>query len=167
MTSIIKVDQIQNAAGGVPTAADLGLNVSGTVLNVGQYETNSTYDNTSSAWTTMWAPTYTPVKTSSIIIVNMKFNLRAYRNGGADGRAGYRVLVNGSEYCSAPYIGCYDYGGHGIWIAQTHSENLLLSNTTGATYTITLQTSTQNLCTAVNFNEASSKSSIVFTEIAG
>ena len=34
MTSIIKVDQIQNAAGGVPTAADLGLNVSGTVLQI-------------------------------------------------------------------------------------------------------------------------------------
>ena len=33
MTSIIKVDQIQNAAGGVPTAADLGLNVSGAVLD--------------------------------------------------------------------------------------------------------------------------------------
>ncbi len=32
MTSIIKVDQIQNAAGETPTAADLGLNVSGSVL---------------------------------------------------------------------------------------------------------------------------------------
>jgi hypothetical protein len=32
MTSIIKVDQIQTTAGGTPTAADLGLNVSGTVL---------------------------------------------------------------------------------------------------------------------------------------
>ena len=32
MTSIIKVDQIQTAAGGVPTAGDLGLNVTGSVL---------------------------------------------------------------------------------------------------------------------------------------
>lgn len=32
MTSIIKVDQIQNAAGGVPTAGDLGINTTGTVL---------------------------------------------------------------------------------------------------------------------------------------
>ena len=34
MTSIIKVDQIQNVAGGTPTAADIGLNVSGSVLQI-------------------------------------------------------------------------------------------------------------------------------------
>jgi hypothetical protein len=34
MTSIIKVDQIQTAAGAAPTAAGLGLNVSGSVLQV-------------------------------------------------------------------------------------------------------------------------------------
>tara|TARA_R110000782_G_scaffold154784_1_gene247090 strand:+ start:677 stop:1240 length:564 start_codon:yes stop_codon:yes gene_type:complete len=34
MTSIIKVDTLQTAAGGVPTAGDLGLNVAGTVLQV-------------------------------------------------------------------------------------------------------------------------------------
>ena len=42
MTSILKVDQIQNAAGGVPTAADLGLNVTGSVLQV----KNLTYTDT-------------------------------------------------------------------------------------------------------------------------
>ena len=34
MSSILKVDTLQTAAGGVPTAADLGLNVTGTVLQV-------------------------------------------------------------------------------------------------------------------------------------
>ena len=34
MTSIIKVDQIQTASGSAPTMADLGLNVSGSVLQV-------------------------------------------------------------------------------------------------------------------------------------
>ena len=34
MTSILKVDTIQTAAGGTPTAADLGLNVTGSVLQV-------------------------------------------------------------------------------------------------------------------------------------
>lgn len=34
MSSIIKVDQIQTVAGGAPTAADLGLNVSGNVVAV-------------------------------------------------------------------------------------------------------------------------------------
>ena len=36
MTSILKVNQIQTTAGGVPTAADLGLNVTGSVLQVAQ-----------------------------------------------------------------------------------------------------------------------------------
>lgn len=36
MASILKVDQIQTAAGGTPTAADLGLNTTGTVLQVVQ-----------------------------------------------------------------------------------------------------------------------------------
>jgi len=34
MTSIIKVDQIQTTAGGTPTAADLGLNVSGSLNDI-------------------------------------------------------------------------------------------------------------------------------------
>jgi hypothetical protein len=34
MTSILKVNQIQTTAGAVPTAADLGLNVTGNVLQV-------------------------------------------------------------------------------------------------------------------------------------
>ena len=41
MTSIIKVDQIQNAAGGVPTAGDLGLNTTGTVLKVSHFTNNT------------------------------------------------------------------------------------------------------------------------------
>ena len=36
MTSIIKVDQIQTAAGAAPTAADLGINTTGNVLQVVQ-----------------------------------------------------------------------------------------------------------------------------------
>ena len=43
MTSIIKVDQIQTAAGGVPTAGDLGLNTSGNVVAV--YNSISTLQN--------------------------------------------------------------------------------------------------------------------------
>ena len=37
MTSIIKVDQIQTAAGATPTAADLGVNISGSLLQVVEY----------------------------------------------------------------------------------------------------------------------------------
>ena len=48
MASIIKVDQIQTAAGGTPTAADLGLNVTGGVIAVTEYKPSSATVNTSS-----------------------------------------------------------------------------------------------------------------------
>lgn len=38
MTSILKVDTIQTAAGGTPTAADLGLNVSGTPVQIKNFK---------------------------------------------------------------------------------------------------------------------------------
>ena len=41
MTSIIKVDQIQTAAGATPTAADLGINTTGSVLKVSHFTNNT------------------------------------------------------------------------------------------------------------------------------
>ena len=41
MTSLIKVDAIQKLNGSVPKASDLGLNVTGTVLQVQNFQTGS------------------------------------------------------------------------------------------------------------------------------
>ena len=50
MTSILKVSTIQNTAGGAPTAADLGLNVTGSVLQVKSFnQTSSVTYSASSA----------------------------------------------------------------------------------------------------------------------
>ena len=51
MSSILKVDQIQLANGSTPTAGDLGLNTTGSVLQVKNAEVNSvaTYSNSASA----------------------------------------------------------------------------------------------------------------------
>jgi hypothetical protein len=70
MSSIIKVDTIQTAAGGTPTAADLGLNVTGSVLQVVQ----GTYSTTTGNSTTSYADTglsasITPTSSSSKILV--------------------------------------------------------------------------------------------------
>ena len=43
MTSIIKVDNIQTTAGAVPTAKDLGLNVSGSLLQVVEYHSTAAF----------------------------------------------------------------------------------------------------------------------------
>lgn len=49
MTGVLKVDTIQRNNGAIPTAADLGLNISGNVVQVvQQVNTNSSYASTSS-----------------------------------------------------------------------------------------------------------------------
>ena len=70
MTSIIKDDQIQTAAGGVPTAADLGLNVSGSVLQVQSSVLNTSSGLSSSSWVdTGLSVTLTPKSTNSKFII--------------------------------------------------------------------------------------------------
>lgn len=73
MTSIIKVDQIQTAAGGVPTAAALGLNVSGTVLQVVSSEYSNSNTNTTSGTyvSTGLSCSITPTSTSSKILTTV------------------------------------------------------------------------------------------------
>ena len=78
MTSIIKVDQIQNTAGGVPTAADLGLNVSGSVLQVKQTVVTNTFSTTVGGGfveMTDFRTTITPSSTSSKILVKGSLNV--------------------------------------------------------------------------------------------
>ena len=73
MSSIIKVDQIQTAAGGVPTAADLGLNVSGTVLQVVRHSLTSNIATASTSYVpTGHSVSITPKASNSIILVEFK-----------------------------------------------------------------------------------------------
>jgi hypothetical protein len=70
MTSIIKVDQIQNAAGGTPTAADLGINTTGTVLQVQSEVLNTSTGMASGTWLDIGlSVTLTPKSTTSKFII--------------------------------------------------------------------------------------------------
>ena len=93
MTSIIKVDTIQTAAGGVPTAADLGLNVSGSVLQVkqGASSSNIVFNLTLGTGTTIFTgPTITPSSTSSKILVMAQHSTE--KNTGSAGS------ISGNNY---------------------------------------------------------------------
>jgi len=73
MSSIIKVDTLQTAAGGVPTAADLGINTTGSVLQVVQEYVASTGGVATTS--TAFAPSgiiasLTPKFSNSLILVN-------------------------------------------------------------------------------------------------
>lgn len=97
MTSIIKVDQIQTAAGGVPTAGDLGIDTTGTVLeHLEGYCDGRTVGGvvfpTVSSWinfaTTTYADvagstiTYTPPAEATTVIYKFTFSFFGSTNGG-------------------------------------------------------------------------------------
>jgi hypothetical protein len=70
MTGILKVDTIQKNDGSVPTAADLGLNVAGAVLQVVQNSTSTAVSTTATDWTDSGlSASITPSSTSSKILV--------------------------------------------------------------------------------------------------
>ena len=77
MASIIKVDTIQTAAGGTPTAADLGLNTTGSVLQVVKGEQSGTLTVNTSAATTYVSVSITPQSTSSKIYLTCSVMLIA------------------------------------------------------------------------------------------
>jgi hypothetical protein len=97
MTSIIKVDQIQTAAGGVPTAGDLGINTTGTILEhieghcdgrtVGgvvfpTVSSYSTFASTSYADVQGSEVTYTPPSDATTVIYKFTFSLHGSGQGG-------------------------------------------------------------------------------------
>ena len=72
MSSIIKVDTIQTAAGGVPTAGDLGLNITGSVLQVVQanFASNSIVSSTTWSATAVEA-SITPTSSNNKIFISI------------------------------------------------------------------------------------------------
>ena len=77
MASIIKVDTIQTAAGGTPTAADLGLNTTGSVLQVVQAveQRASSANSSATSYTNVTGLecAITPTSASSKILVQASF----------------------------------------------------------------------------------------------
>jgi hypothetical protein len=106
MTSILKVSTIQNTAGGAPTAADLGLNVAGSVLQVvrtgwSNYATTSS----TSLVNTGRSATITPTSVNSKVLILLTFGYYAangvsdylistfFRNGTDIGQGSYPCMM--------------------------------------------------------------------------
>jgi hypothetical protein len=71
MASILKVDQLQKPDGSTPTAADLGLNDAGRIVN---QETRSiaqvNASLTANVWVDGFSTTYTPVEAGNTLIIS-------------------------------------------------------------------------------------------------
>ena len=91
MASIIKVDQIQTAAGGTPTAADLGLNTTGSVLQVVQSVRDNGFSFASSSFTdlTGLSVSITPSSTANKILITCMVHATAASDNHS---IAYRVL---------------------------------------------------------------------------
>jgi len=101
MTSILKVDQIQTVAGGAPTVADLGVNITstsmptGSVLKAESYmQSNSVTVSSNSVLTSLSSYTFVPVGSGSKFLITYFL----YANWGNTNQ-GFQALMHkdGSE----------------------------------------------------------------------
>lgn len=170
MASIIKVDTIQTSAGGTPTAADLGINTSGNVVNATMVNVTpganiSTSNNT---FVQFFSQDYTPVLSSSTILVRLSLHIQSSKSGSADGRFTYRVLLNDAQEFINNEAGLYDYGSSGPWSNLVYTSDVSFSNTTGNTLNIKFQAHTDNRADQVAFYAAPyGRSTMQILEIAG
>ena len=102
MTSILKVSTIQNTAGGAPTAADLGLNVTGSVLQVVRTGWSS-YITTSSTSlvNTGKSVTITPTSVNSKVLILLTFGY--YASNGISDYIISTFLRNGTDIGQGSY----------------------------------------------------------------
>jgi hypothetical protein len=166
MSSIIKVDQIQLANGSTPTAGDLGLNVTGGVLQVvsGSYSTSTT-NNTTTYTDTGITATITPSSTSSKVLVlvtvasvwkdssNNSVFIRLVRDSTVINKLGEGYIA----YTS-------DTSTNGI--GSVNTAELDSPNTTSAV-TYKVQFRAEAATNQVGFSGSSTKSTITLLEIAG
>ena len=172
MTSIIKVDQIQNAAGGVPTASDLGLDVSGSVLQVkhGYYSTEIT-NSTTNYVNTGLSLSITPSSTSSsvLVIVNQQTKFRSDYDQGM----GLRISRNGSDiWTSTTRFDEYIYDGTSTTEADSRGRRPVMwldspATTSAVTYAVQGACHRSDYNAQGKFQDNGNYSFITLMEIAG
>ena len=138
--SEIRVDAIKTRAGAVPTANDVGINVTGTILQVKSVSFGTQQVSTSSSYVASTDATLaiTPSSTSSKILTIFSPTVRVYQNNSND--ANMRVALSadgGSSYLYQQPIRSYDYGGSGSLIDIPISKTFLHSPATTSEITYT------------------------------
>ena len=156
MSSIIKVDAIQKADGTTPTAGDLGLNITGTVLQVAQTQTETkTYASTAGSPSSAVDILVTPKRAGSSFIVDSAVTVSLNKSGSADCDLAIATVyrVGGSSSTLTDVAGGYTTcggqtadgnreraGGHYGWFSTDTWANDW-SATYGASYNTSLMSS--------------------------
>jgi len=97
MSSILKVDQIQLSNGNTPTAGDLGLNTTGSVIQVAHHKwsTASTSTSTSLSYVSGSSFTFTPKQASSKIWIMADISITQTRTA-TNAFGTFEINVDGS-----------------------------------------------------------------------
>ena len=176
MTSIIKVDTLQKANGATPTAADLGINITGNTLQT-IYSEYSTYGSSSSTsfFAMPLSATITPKFSNSKILVTVSLNgMYITGNGRVVTQELYKSIGGGSASSvhrfnsTAGYVAPGDEPSYGTY---TNSYNYIetAGSTSNLLYQIYLQQNSSGTVYWNNYNvlNGDTKSTIVLQEIAG
>jgi hypothetical protein len=164
MTSIIKVDTLQTAAGGVPTASDLGINVTGTLVQVVVKTSSTVVTQTSSALAGFGlSQSFTPKFASSKILIIAA--IAGQHHSYSDLGIRFDLTKDGTQIKYWPYV---DY--HSVDNSQNISvQNLQwygdATNTNARTYEFRFQPS--NGSGTANVNTYNAPSQMTIMEIAG
>lgn len=168
MTSILKVDQIQNTAGGVPTAGDLGLNVSGSLLQVVEGSTITQVEGSYSSATSLGlSASITPLSTSSKILILVNLTGCGSRDTGTLWRGILRRDT--TDLCTFNnYTGSQFNSGSETYVNGTYYD----SPNTSSSVTYAMygeRMSGSNNCYAIHNNSANprQRATITLMEIAG
>ena len=165
MTSIIKVDQIQTLAGAAPTAADLGINVTGSVLQVVQTISNATSKVVSSTSyiSATTSALITPSSASSKILVQWSGHCDS-QVGGILYVTAYRDALNLGTGANFSLARMHDVGGSRFLVNQSFILLDAPNTTSSVSYTIYLKMQDGVTC---SLRDDILLSRIVLTEIAG
>ena len=169
MSSIIKVDAIQKADGTIPTAGDLGLNTTGSMLQVKTGVHSSELNATVGSWVdTGLSLSITPSSTSSKILALYVVQFRIQGSGSADPGLGFRLLRGSTviETAGTSYDNyTYTNGGY-IDHRGSDTEFFLDSPATTSAVTYKVQCNAYD-AGVVRVQSDGNKSRIMLIEVAG
>ena len=168
--SEIRVDTIKTRAGAVPKASDLGLNVTGSVLQVVSVDSSTQQNTTSTSYVASSGVTasITPSSTSSKILTICSPSLRVYEDNGSNANMRFALSRDsGSNFLYQAILRNFDYGNSGALIDISISQTFLdsPSSTSALTYTMYVKIVGGD---QVEINpDGNNKSSLTLMEIAG
>jgi len=164
MSSILKVDQIQLSNGNTPTAGDLGLNTTGSVLQVQHHiKSGQVVVSDTAGDTTVFSGSITPTSASSKILILMSHNI--YTSGIiSSGSFGEKILRGSTEIYNKSEVW---YVSNTLDMFEAWSTNFYDSPSTTSSITYNYQLQPSSGRGVLKYNRGGGNATMTLMEIAG